>query len=261
MICITGDTHAGVDMYKLSRKGLKHSHIELTENDYLIITGDFGFPFSPKDISDFDNGVKGEYTTWMKWLAKRPYKVLFVDGNHDNPDWWSRQPVSEMFGGRVQVHPHAENVIHLMRGEVYEIEGKRFFTFGGAASTDKEWRTEGCSWWKGEEASFEETEHALEVLEGVGYKVDYIVTHTMPQSILSQMPGFRSDIQPCSTAMFLNTVLERVQYDKWFCGHFHIDEALAAKRLFVLYNTIHNLDEFDAILNGENTMYSIKRDV
>ena len=261
MIYLTGDTHGGVDMRKLSRKELKRSHIELTENDHLIITGDFGFPFTPDDIKEYENNEKTEYTEWMKWYAERPYKVLFVDGNHDNHDWWREQPVTEMFGGRVQVHPHAENVIHLMRGEVYEIEGKTFFTFGGAASTDKEWRKEGYSWWSGEEASYAETEHALDNLERVGYKVDHIITHTMPQSISSQLRGLRFIQLPCSTAMFLNTVLETVKYDKWFCGHFHLDEVLAAKRLFVLYQTVHRLDEFDAILNGEKTMYSIKRDV
>ena len=257
MIYLTGDTHGGVDMRKLSHKELKRHHIELNENDYLIVTGDFGFPFTPKDITEYENGKKSEYTDWMKWFAELPYKVLFVDGNHDNHSWWSRQPVSEMFGGRVQVHPHAQNVIHLMRGEVYEIEGKTFFTFGGAASVDKEWRTEGYSWWSGEEASFVETEHALDNLERVGYKVDYIITHTMPQSMLSLIPRFSHKLLPCATAMFLNTVLETVQYDKWFCGHFHIDEVVLFKRLFVFYETVHKLDDFDSILNDGATLYTV----
>ena len=257
MIYLTGDTHGGVDMRKLSHKELKRHHIELNENDYLIVTGDFGFPFTPKDITEYENGKKSEYTDWMKWFAELPYKVLFVEGNHDNHSWWSRQPVSEMFGGRVQVHPHAQNVIHLMRGEVYEIEGKTFFTFGGAASVDKEWRTEGYSWWSGEEASFVETEHALDNLERVGYKVDYIITHTMPQSMLSLIPRFSHKLLPCATAMFLNTVLETVQYDKWFCGHFHIDEVVLFKRLFVLYETVHKLDDFDSILNDGATLYTV----
>ncbi|MBR6966959.1 MAG: metallophosphoesterase [Ruminococcus sp.] len=257
MIYITGDTHGGVDMRKLSRKALKRYHIELTENDFLIVTGDFGFPFTPEDITEYESGEKTEYTTWMKWFSERPYKVLFVDGNHDNHDWWSRQPVTELFGGRVQVHPHAENVIHLMRGEIYEIEGKTFFTFGGAASVDKEWRTEGYSWWSGEEATYAETEHAHDNLERVGYKVDYIITHTMPQNVTATIPRFNHKLLPCATAMFLNTVLETVQYDKWFCGHFHIDEVVPFKRLFVLYETVHKLDDFDKILNDGATLYTV----
>lgn len=258
MIYLTGDTHGGADMQKLSRRELKRSNIGLTENDHLIITGDFGFPFTPDDIKEYESGEKTAYTERMRWFAERPYKVLFVDGNHDNHDWWREQPVTEMFGGRVQVHPHAQNVIHLMRGEVYEIEGRSFFTFGGAASVDKKWRTEGYSWWSGEEASRAETEHALDTLERVGYKVDFIITHTMPRRLTAAMPRFCYKLLPCATAAFLDTVLDRVQYDKWFCGHFHIDEAAAEHRLFVLYRTVHSLGFFDEILNGEKTMYTLE---
>lgn len=42
------------------------------------------------------------------------------------------------------------NIIHLMRGEINEFQGKKIFCFGGANSTDKEWRIEGKSWWKEE---------------------------------------------------------------------------------------------------------------
>ena len=43
-------------------------------------------------------------------------------------------PVEDWHGGTVQrVRP---SVIHLMRGQVYDIAGKRFFTMGGASSRD-----------------------------------------------------------------------------------------------------------------------------
>ncbi len=258
MIYITGDTHGGVDMRKLSRRELKRAHIGLTGNDHLIITGDFGFPFTPDDIKEYESGEKTEYTEFIRWFKERPYKVLFVDGNHDNHDWWSRQPVTEMFGGRVQVHPHSQNVIHLMRGEVYEIEGRSFFTFGGAASVDKAYRIEGFSWWSGEEATDDEIERALDNLEKVSYKVDHIITHTLPGSVITRLPILGIKDYPCRTAEFLDEVLERVQYDKWFCGHFHIDAAIPEHRLFVLYNTVHRLGFFDEILNGEKTLYTLE---
>lgn len=255
MIYLTGDTHGGLDMGKLSRKSLKHFGIAFNENDFLIITGDFGFPFTPKDIEEYENGVKGEYNTWIRWFAERRYKVLFVDGNHDNHDWWSLQPVTQMFGGSVQVHPHARNVIHLMRGEVYEIEGRKIFTFGGAASADKAYRTEGFNWWPGEEPSVAETEHALENLERAGNKVDLIITHTMPETVIRAMPRFNYWIQPCKTAQFLDRVLERTQYRNWFCGHFHIDLTVPHRRLAVLYETVHSLDELDRIITEDGPMY------
>ena len=263
MIYLTGDTHGGIDMHKLSHNGLKRSNIKLTENAFLIITGDFGFPFTPDDIEEYErtNGKSGEYVFWIKWFRDRPYKVLFIDGNHDNHDWWAEQPVTEMFGGRVQVHPHAENVIHLMRGEVYTIEGQTFFTFGGAVSVDKAHRREGYSWWSGEQASDEEIRYALDNLEKADFKVDHIITHTLPRSVITSLPILGVKDYPCKTAEFLDEVLAKVQYDKWFCGHFHIDNIIADKRLFVLYQTVHRLDEFDAILNGEKSMYSVRRGV
>jgi hypothetical protein len=43
-------------------------------------------------------------------------------------------PVEEWHGGKV--HKIRPSVIHLMRGQVYELQGKKFFTFGGAQSHD-----------------------------------------------------------------------------------------------------------------------------
>ena len=48
------------------------------------------------------------------------------------------------------VHKLRHNLIHLMRGEIYIIEGKTFFTFGGGYSIDKPFRKENVSWWPAE---------------------------------------------------------------------------------------------------------------
>lgn len=34
-----------------------------------------------------------------------------------------------------------------MRGEIYQINGRKIFTMGGVLSIDKEWRTPDKSWW------------------------------------------------------------------------------------------------------------------
>ena len=55
----------------------------LTSDDYLIIAGDFGFPwdFSAEECAD------------IAWLESRPYTVLFVDGNHERFDHWAERPM------------------------------------------------------------------------------------------------------------------------------------------------------------------------
>ena len=70
MIYLTGDTHAGTDMRKLSRKQLKRQGISITENDILIITGDFGFPFLPEDIGDYENN-DGEYAFCFRNVRRK----------------------------------------------------------------------------------------------------------------------------------------------------------------------------------------------
>lgn len=246
MIYLTGDTHGEIDIEKLTSKQKSEF---LKEGDYLIVTGDFGFPFSPNDIEMFEkhNGTAGKYSYRMNWFSQLPYTVLFIDGNHDNHDWWSKQEVTEMFGGRVQIHPHSPNVIHLLRGEVYTIEEKTFFTFGGAASVDKAWRIEGVSWWKGEEANIEETENAFNNLEKINNKVDYIITHTMPFSLIPKIPVFGDKLSPypCATAKFLDTILANVSYKRWYCGHFHVDDIIKKERISILYNNIISLEEYN----------------
>ena len=46
----------------------------------------------------------------------------------------SAYPITEWNGGKV--HKIADNIIHLMRGQVFDIDGIRFFTMGGASSHD-----------------------------------------------------------------------------------------------------------------------------
>ncbi len=244
MIAFTGDIHGGVDIEKLSNRSLKKRGISLTENDFLMIAGDFGLPFLDEDIEAYENGESNEYTYWINWLSEKPYTVLWVDGNHENHAWWDKQPVTEKFGGRVQVHPHAGNVIRLMRGEIYEINGKRIFTFGGAVSTDQEYRTEGCSWWPREQAGDDEIAHAEEKLDSAGREVDYIVTHTMP---MSRIIGEYYRPVPDRGAEYFDKVMNTVKYKVWVCGHFHVDRLLD-NNICILYNEIVSGESLESII-------------
>ena len=248
MIYFTGDTHGETDIEKLSFSNWQESR-NLTKKDYLVILGDFGFPFLDKDVTaDNQPAPHCAYSFWIKWLADKPYTILWVDGNHENFNYWDRQKITEWHGGKVQVHPHADNIIRLMRGECYEIDGKTFFTFGGARSADKAYRIPNLTWWKQEEATEEEISHARETLTKHNYNVDFILTHTMPDKVSGQVFGMSSTDR---TALFLNEVMSCVDYDLWFCGHYHRNLFLQSRNLFVLYKKIYSLDECFKIKNGE----------
>ncbi len=166
MICITGDTHGFNDIDKLV---LNKTLASLSENDYLLITGDFG--------GVWDGGMHDEDI--LDYYSIKPYTTLFIDGNHENFDLLNSCPVEMWNGGKI--HRVTDKVFHLMRGQVFNIDGRSIFTFGGGLSIDKACRTIGKSWWPEEEPSEEECTEAMENLEKNGFLVDYIVIEWLIQ--------------------------------------------------------------------------------
>ena len=232
MIYITGDTHS--DFFRLSSGSFPQQRV-MCRNDYVFITGDFG--------GVWDGSNKEKY--WLDWLEKKPFTTLFVDGNHENFSSLNAMPVQEWNGGKVhQVRPH---VLHLMRGQVFEISGLTFFVMGGAASHDisdgildpvspnfkreywfkrrtcQMFRVKGVSWWPEELPSEEEYEEAVENLERAGWKVDYILTHCAPTSIQQKLSA---DYTPDQLTDFLQTIKSRCEFRQWFFGHYHCNSVV-----------------------------------
>ena len=84
MIYVTGDVHA--DLGRFKGKAAK----KLKKGDTLIVCGDFGFVW---------DGSKKEQRV-LKWLGRRRYSVLFVEGTHDNLDLLAGYPVVDFCGGK-----------------------------------------------------------------------------------------------------------------------------------------------------------------
>lgn len=129
MIYITGDTHGFLNRL-LSRH--KPDGSDWTADDKLIICGDFGFVFSTADES-------GEYKddASLDYIAEYlPQQILFVSGNHENFDRLYAYPDVPLYGGTAK-EIRKDKIYLLKRGECYTIEGKTFFTFGGAFSIDR----------------------------------------------------------------------------------------------------------------------------
>ena len=120
MIYVTGDCHGN---YRRFATEIFPEQKEMSKDDYVIICGDFGY---------WDESKEQKY--WMKWLDSKPFTTLWIDGNHENFDLLKKQKAVKWHGGNVQfIQP---SVIHLMRGQIYELEGLKIFTFGGAKSHD-----------------------------------------------------------------------------------------------------------------------------
>ncbi|MBR3847672.1 MAG: metallophosphoesterase [Oscillospiraceae bacterium] len=211
MIYITGDTHIPTeDISKLSTKRFPEQKM-LSKEDYVIICGDFG--------GVWDGSNEEKY--WIKWLKERNFTTLFVDGNHENFQALNSLPMEEFCGGTV--HRVDDGIYHLMRGEVYTIAGKKFFTFGGGSSHDKEYRTEGKNWWAEELANEDEYRNAREKLCKNNYVVDYVITHSAPTSVQNLLaPQYEEN----HLTEFLEEVKSKLQYKKWFFGHYHEDKEM-----------------------------------
>ena len=194
-----------------------------------------------------------EEAYWLDWLEQRPFTTLFVDGNHENFRRLNTFPSRFWHGGSVhQIRPH---VLHLMRGQLYEISGKTFFTMGGARSHDVEdgildpedpnfraqqnalkrsgrnkFRVLGRSWWPEELPSDEEYLTALETLNQTNWRADYVITHCAATSIALSMDR-HNEADPLTE--FLEMVDQRLEYNYWFFGHFHDNRSVDQKHILL----------------------------
>lgn len=228
MIFVTGDTHRDTDFAKLL--WFTREHPNLTKNDYVIIAGDFGGVMSA-DTLEAD----------LKPYSDLPFTVLFVDGNHENFDLLNAYPVETWHGGKA--HIIKPDIIHLMRGQVFEIDGATFFTFGGATSIDKALRLAfGYGWWAQERPTFAELDEGFENLKRYNNKVDYIITHACGERALMYPPlrTRSSCMQTFPENQMLSNFEDIVEYRHWYFGHYHMDGDLNDK-MTVLYQDFRQI--------------------
>lgn len=219
MIYITGDTHGEYDAF-LDRLAATN----IGKRDTVIICGDFGFVWG----TAYHNHL-------LKELSTQPFTIAFVDGNHENFDLLYTYPLVDWRGGKA--HKVADNIYHLTRGQIFTIEGSSFFTFGGAYSIDKAFRHEGVSWWQQELPSAEEYRTAVANLERADYKVDYVLTHTIPNRAVYAL-GSSPNNQDLELTGWLDWLYTQLQFKQWFAGHWHINKSLFDGKLRILFDEV-----------------------
>lgn len=251
MIYITGDTHSD---FRRFGKSVFPEQNEMTKDDYCIIAGDFGGVWC--GVNDKIYRKAEDYN--LDELNSRSFTTLFVPGNHEN---YARLmsdefPVKEWKGGSVkEIRP---SVFMLMRGEMYEIDGVRFFAFGGASShditdgildgSDPNWkrkakqldrqgkymyRVKGFSWWEEELPSEEEMQHGLDVLDKNDWKTDFVITHCAPASVQAMLGIHDNNV----LTRYLEEIRQKLDYKCWLFGHYHGNVRVDAKDI-LLYEQI-----------------------
>ena len=222
MIFITGDTHGDRD--RLSRWRLR----KLQEGDTLIICGDFGFLWDDS---------KSEQS-YLQNLGKRKYNICFIDGTHENFDLLNNYEISQWNGGKV--HKIYGNLYHLMRGQIFEIEGKKIFTMGGGESSDVDIRRDVNAWSKDEIPTQEELLEGAENLEVANYDMDVIVTHEPPLKVKSFLNLNENEmLRVTALNAYFEELASNCKFKKWFFGSLHVDKYISGTHRAIFKDIIN----------------------
>lgn len=152
------------------------------------------------------------------------------------------------------------SVLMLERGYVFNIDGCKCFAFGGARSHDisgdilqpadfntkkdaeneairwqyqgRAYRINHISWWEQEMPEQMEMERGWAMLEDEKYKVDFIFSHECPVSDKAMIVG---DSSPDALSSYLEEVKKKVDYKKWFFGHYHGNMMIPGGKDILLY--------------------------
>ena len=150
-----------------------------------------------------------------------------------------------------------------MSGQVYELHGKKFFTFGGAQSHDisggilelddpdlfekrkqlarggKPYRINHLSWWQQELPSEEEMEEGRQNLLEHGNQVDFIISHCCATSTQFLLSGgmFKDD----RLTDYLEEIRQVTSFGKWFFGHYHDNRYVNDKEILCYEQVIRIL--------------------
>lgn len=219
---------------------------ETTKKDLLIILGDCGI-----------NYLGGSRDAELKELICTNEITLFcLRGNHEMRPSDVRGMVEiDYCGARAYVEYEYPNIIYAKDGEIYNINGKRFLTIGGAYSVDKWYRIEmGRQWFANEQLSKDERSQILEKISGEN--VDFILTHTCPLQFQPTdlfIGGINQATVDKEMEIWLTEVEEKVWYGNWLFGHFHQDRQIRPG-VTMLYNGIIELINLESEVIKDETI-------
>jgi len=115
---------------------------------------------------------------------------------------------------------------------------------GGAYSIDWMRRIPGWSWWADEQPSKEIKKRVEKKLESMNWKVDVVLSHTVPikyEPVEVFFPGIDQRKVDKSTERWLDDIENRLQYKWWYAGHYHTSKSVGKIRLM--------FEEYDVLLN------------
>lgn len=214
MIYITGDKHSRFyDVYKFCLKN------KTTKDDVLIVLGDAGINYYASKMDCF----------LKKELKEYPITLFCIHGNHEERAENIKSYKTKIFHqGIVFYEEEYPNILFAKDGEIYEFNNNRVLVIGGAYSVDKSFRLKyGYNWYPSEQPSEEVKNKILKLIENKN--IDIVLSHTCPYKYIPVemfIPGVNQKEVDYSTEIFLDKVEEKLNYKKWYCGHYHTDKVV-----------------------------------
>lgn len=215
MFFITGDTHGSY-----SRIVEYYLQNNLSKQDTIIILGDTGLNYY---------GDERDIKKKRKVSAKLPLTLFFIHGNHDiRPANIPSYREINWNGGIVYQENEFPNFLFAKDASIFTFDEKKTLAIGGAYSIDKHYRLEnGYNWFEDEQPS-PEIRHQTEIaLQQNDWRIDTVLSHTCPLKDEPREAFFSTVNQSTvdkSTEEWLDTIDDRLTYNRWFCGHFHVDK-------------------------------------
>ena len=184
MIWVTGDKHGDfTEVDDFCRRE------RTRREDTLIVLGDAGINYFPD----------ARATALKQHLAQLPITLFCVHGNHEaRPETLRAYRTRPAFGGEAYADPRYPNQLFPVDGALYDIGGLRTLVVGGAYSVDKFDRLlNHWAWFEDEQPSPAIRARAEAALRAAGWRVDAVLSHTCPESVMP--PGRREawEAAPC----------------------------------------------------------------
>lgn len=230
---ITGDTHRHFDRVKEFCR-----EMNTRSKDVLIILGDSGFNYYDDKR---DDDLKKE-------ISALNITLFCLHGNKENrPQNVGTYGIRSFCGGKVYYEPKYPNIYFAIDGEIYTFEGKKYMVVGGAHSVDKmRCLDEGTPFWYDEmpddavkatvELNLQKEENKIYGMMTHTCPIDYLPTEmflsTRQNASIKRKPRkakskklFKPDIDR-STEIWLGKLEKKLDYEVWFCGHYHVDKQI-----------------------------------
>lgn len=267
MIYITGDIHGNDKDLKM-----RCQSNNLTENDILIIVGDVGanFYISPRDRGFKGRANKLGHTIFCVHgnHEARPYTIETYKEKewHGGIVYYEEDFPNLLFAKDGEIYDF-DGIKTFVCGGAYSVDKyyrawKAGLWFGGMYTTDMANKIETLAangtlskeekkkvdkylenysgntlyWWRDEQPSKEIKKHCEAVLDALQWKIDVVLTHTSPEKFEPTemfLNGLNQDNVDKTTEKWFDKIEKKLDYKKWYAGHYHTDKTVNDKFQFL----------------------------